>query len=74
MPLAVQLEDLGHDPVEEIAVVADDQHRLGLLDEVILEPAGGVDVEVVARLVEEHHVRARPAAAWRASAGSAGRR
>ena len=54
--LGVQLEDLGHDAVEEIAVVADDQHRLGLLDEVVFQPARGVDVEVVARLVEQHDV------------------
>ncbi len=51
-----QLEDAGDDAVEEIAVVADDEHGLGLADEVILQPAGGVDVEVVAGLVQEHDV------------------
>ena len=55
-PPVVQLEDLVHHAVEEIAIVADDQHPFGLLGEVVFEPAGGVDVEVVARLVEEHDV------------------
>ena len=50
------LEDLGDDAIEEVAIVADDQHGLGLLDEIIFEPARGVDVEMVARLVEQHHV------------------
>ena len=56
-PPVVQLEDLVHDAVEEVPVVADEEHPLGLLGEVVFEPAGGVDVEVVARLVEEHDVR-----------------
>ena len=37
--------------------MADDEHPFGLLGEVVFEPPRGVDVEVVARLVEEHHVR-----------------
>ena len=53
---AVQLEHLGDDAIEEIAIVADDQHGLGLLGEVLFQPARGVDVEMVARLVEEHDV------------------
>ena len=57
--VGVQFKDLGDDAVEEITVVADDEHRLRLLDKIVLQPARGVDVEVVARLVEQHHVGRR---------------
>ena len=46
---------VGH-AVEEIAVVAHDDHGGRALDQEILEPFGGIDVEMVAGLVEEHHV------------------
>ena len=39
--------------------MADDQHRLRLLNEIVFEPANRVNVEVVARLVEQHDVRCR---------------
>ncbi len=46
---------IGH-AVEKIAVVADDDHRpIGFAKE-ILEPLGGLDIEVVRRLVEQHYV------------------
>src|SRR5262245_23136031 len=55
-PASVQLEDLVDDAVEEVAVVTDDQHALGLSGEVVLQPACRVDVEVIARLVEQHDI------------------
>ena len=54
--------------------MADDDHRDRLARQVVLEPLGGLDVEVVRRLVEEHQVGALEQAAWRASAATAGRR
>ena len=54
----VQLPDLGDDLVEEVAVVADDDHRHRLPRQVVLEPGGRLDVEVVRGLVQEHQVGA----------------
>ena len=54
----MQLPDLGDDLVEEVAVVADDDHRHRLPRQVVLEPLGRLDVEVVRRLVQEHQVGA----------------
>ena len=47
--------DLG-DGVEELAVVADDDHRAGVALQPGLEPDERVEVEVVGRLVEQHQV------------------
>ena len=43
--------------VEEVAVVADDDHRRRAFQQELFEPLGGLDVEVVRRLVEDHQVR-----------------
>ena len=48
--------DPGGDPVQQLAVVRDEQHRLRRGDELVLEPALGGDVEVVVRLVEDEDV------------------
>ena len=47
---------MGHDTVEEVAVVRDDDHRPFVTFELLLEPGDGVDIEVVGRLVEEEDV------------------
>ena len=46
------------DLVEEIAVVADDDHRDRLARQVAFEPFGRRDIEMVGRLVQEHQVGA----------------
>ena len=50
----------GHDPgggvVEQLAVVADEQDRLGRLADPLLEPDLAGHVEVVVRLVEQQHL------------------
>ena len=46
--------------VQQLAVVADQQHRLGRLAQPVLQPALAGDVEVVVRLVEQQHL-VRPA-------------
>ena len=56
-PAGVELKHLGDDTVQEIPIVADDEHRLLLFDEIVFQPARGVDVEVIAGLVQEHDVR-----------------
>jgi hypothetical protein len=45
------------DPVQEVAVVRHDQHRAGVLGEVLFEELGRLEIEVVGRLVEQEHVR-----------------
>ena len=52
----LQLEGLGDDPVEEVAVVAGDQDRAGVGAEELLEPLDAEQVEVVGRLVEQEQV------------------
>ena len=44
------------DPLEEVAVVRDDDERAGPAVEEVLERGERLDVEVVGRLVEEEHV------------------
>ena len=46
---------VGH-PIEKIAVVADDNHRRRAFQQKALQPLGRLDVQVIARLVEYHHV------------------
>ena len=54
----VQLPDFRDDLVQEIAIVADDDHPHRLPGEVILQPFGGLDVEVIRGLVQEHQIGA----------------
>src|SRR5258708_1345672 len=51
-------EHVRRDPVEEPAVVADDDDAAAELQERVLERAQRVDVEVVGRLVEEQQIAA----------------
>ena len=44
------------DPLEQVAVVRDDEEGAGPAVEEVLERGEGLDVEVVGRLVEEQHV------------------
>jgi hypothetical protein len=48
------------DPVEQLAVVTDEQHGLGRVEEPLLEPALGGHVEVVVGLVEHEHLVGTP--------------
>ena len=51
-----QLEHVGGDGVDEVAVVADEQQPAAPGHQVLLEPGDGVDVEVVGGLVEHQQV------------------
>ena len=51
------LPDLCTDIIEEIAVVADHQHRAGVALEVIFQPFHGGKVQVVGGLVQNEHIR-----------------
>ena len=59
LAVALERQDVGRDPVEEPAVVADDDHAAGERLEARLQRAQRVDVQVVGRLVEQQHVAAR---------------
>ena len=56
---AVELDDAGGDAIEEAAVVGDDDDAALEVDQQLLEPLDGVEVEVVGRLVEQQHVGGR---------------
>ncbi len=55
----LKLDRLVRDVVEEVTVVADNNHRALEISQEVLEPADSLDVEVVGRLVEEKQVAAR---------------
>ncbi len=79
--LAVEMEDGADRAVEEVAIVADDQHGVGVAGEEGLEPDRALEVEVVGGLVEKKDVRpgeehggecdAHPPAAGELGAGTA---
>src|SRR5687767_7371093 len=54
--VALEVQDVVNDGAEESAIVTDQQHcAVGVL-EVLLEPASGIEVEVIGRFVEEKDV------------------
>ena len=55
---AVDLHHLGDDAVHELAVVRGHQQRALIALEELLQPDEALQVEVVARLVQQHHVGA----------------
>jgi hypothetical protein len=54
--LHLQMHDLAHDLVEEVAVVADEQHGVRIALEEILQPQGRLEVEMVRGLVQQQQV------------------
>ncbi len=52
----VQMQDRPHRAVQEAAVVADDEDRMGILREVAFQPKGAFKVEVVGRFVQKQQV------------------
>jgi hypothetical protein len=57
--LEIQVRDVRADLVQEVTIVADDDHRGVVVVEHAFEPADRVDVEVVGGLVEQQHVGPR---------------
>ena len=55
-PAPVELEDAGGDPVEDVAVVGDQDQPAAEAGQAVLQPGDGVDVEVVGGLVEDEQV------------------
>ena len=56
---AIELQRPTRDPVEEVAVVGDEDHAARIVFEVMLQPIGGLGVEMVGRLVEQQDVGPR---------------
>ena len=54
---ALNLNDPGDHPVQEVAVVGDGQHRAPEAPDILLQPLRGVEVQVVRRLVQQQNVR-----------------
>ena len=57
--LPVQVQDRVDRPVQQVLVVADDEHGVRVACEEALEPDRALEVEVVGRLVEQQHVGPR---------------
>ena len=57
-PAAVEFQDAGRHFAEQGPIVRHEQQRAAVAQQEILQPADGVDVEVVGRLVQEQEVRA----------------
>ena len=53
----VDLDDPGHHPVEEVAVVGHEHEGVRIVGEIVLEPVAGLEVEMVRGLVEQQNVR-----------------
>src|SRR3546814_11386641 len=71
---ALQVQGVGADVVEELAVVADQQQRARVLEQPLFQPQHRVQVEVVGGLVEQQqvargHQRARQVQAHEPAAG-----
>ena len=54
----VNVGDARDDRIEEVAVVRDENDRVGIGAEIFLEPVAGFEIEVIGRLVEQQQVRA----------------
>src|ERR1035437_2122226 len=54
--LVPYFDDAIHRYVEEIAVVRDQQIRVGILQEILLQPVAGFEIEMVGGLVEKQQV------------------
>jgi len=54
-----EVQDAGHRAVEQVAVVADDDHGMGIAREVVFEPERAFEVEVVRGFVEQQHIGPR---------------
>ena len=55
-PVALGRDHLGHHVVQERAIVADQEQRAVVAGEQFLEQVQRLDVQVVGRLVQHHHV------------------
>ncbi len=55
----VDVGDAVHDGVQEEAVVRDQDHRVRVVVQVLLEPVAGVEIEVIGRFVEQEQVGLR---------------
>ena len=53
---AIELEHPGHDIVEEVAIVGDEDDVAGIIDQMAFEPRDAFGVEMVGRLVEQQDV------------------
>ena len=53
----VDVGDARDDGIEEVAVVRNENHRVGIGAKIFLEPVASLEVEMVGRLVEQQQVR-----------------
>ena len=58
-PGIVEVEDVIGHFVEQVAVMADDEHGRGIMGEIVDQPERAFEIEIVCRLVEQQDVRLR---------------
>src|SRR5699024_9448584 len=51
--------DFGDNPVKKVTVMGDDEHRAPVIAEKGLQPADGVHIQMVGRLVQKDDIRLR---------------
>ena len=56
---AVQMQDLVYRGVQQITVVADDNHGARIIGQVVLEPERSFEIEIVGRLIQQQKVGSR---------------
>ena len=57
-PAAIEFQDAGRHLAEQGSIVRNEEQRAAVAEQKILQPADGVDVQVVGRLVQQQEIRA----------------
>ena len=52
----VNIRDMGTNGIEEVAVVRNDNHRIVVISQKVLQPANSLEIEVVSRLVHYEYI------------------
>ncbi len=54
--LVLDMRDMAHHRVEEIAIVGNQQQSAGITLEPVFQPVGGIEIEMIGRLVEQQQI------------------
>ncbi len=56
-PFLLHMQDAGHDGIEEVALVADQNHGFRIAAQKPFQPQRGFEIQMVGRLVQQQHIR-----------------
>ena len=54
---ALQMQDMADRPVEQLTVMGNEQHRMGVFRQIGLQPQRALKVEIVCRLIKQQEIR-----------------